>query len=291
MINKQMLSENFSFYSLPSSKFKTNLLSIYIHIPIERETITHLALLPSVLERGCEAFPTFADIFKHTEELFGANLNCDIRRKGDNAVLFFTVEFANAKYTEEDVTQKVMELLRQVAFFPIIKDGGFSEDYVNQEKDNLARFIEGIINDKAEYAQHRCMEIMFEGETYGIPEYGFVEDLPNINGKNLFDFYKSIISNCQTDVFFSGEFDETSAVEQFKLVFANEISPRNLCASKTKVATPKHDEPKFVTEDMNISQSKLYMGFICQCCPTLQEYFPLMCLIHFSAAEPFRSYL
>jgi len=287
MINKQILAENFNFHVLPSSKFKTNLLSIYIHVPIKRETVTKLALIPSILERGSEQFPTFADLFKRTEELFGANFSCDLRRKGDNAVLFGAIEFANAKYIGEDITHQIMELLQQVLFFPIIKDGGFSHDYVTQEKDNLARFIEGIINDKKEYASHRCMEIMFDGDSYGIPEYGFIEDLPAIDGKNLYEFYKDIITNCQVDVFFSGEFDQTQAFEQFKSVFTNEISNRMREAVKTEIATPKELDYKFVSEDMNINQSKLNMGFTCECCPTASEYFPLLLFSSIFGGGPF----
>jgi len=287
MTKPQILAENFNFYTLPSSKFKTNLISVYVHVPIERETVTRLALIPSILQRGCEQFPTFADLFKHTEDLFGANFNCDLRRKGDNAVLFFAVEFANPKYIGEDITRQTLELLRQVMFFPVTKDDGFSPDYVTQEKDNLARFIDGIINDKKEYASHRCMEIMFDGDPYGIPEYGYVEDLPDINGKNLFELYKDIMNNCQFDVFFSGEFDETQAFKQFSSVFADEITAKNRIAKKTEIATPKNTEPKFASEDMDVNQSKLNMGFICQCCPTAAEYFPLLLFSAIFGGGPF----
>ena len=42
---------------LEDSKFKTNTLSIYFHIPLKRETVTKAALLPSVLKRGSEKYP------------------------------------------------------------------------------------------------------------------------------------------------------------------------------------------------------------------------------------------
>jgi len=276
MMTKQVLAENFNFYSLPSSKFKTNLLSVYVHVPIERESVTKLALIPSVLERGCAKYPTLADLCKAFDELYGAEYNFGLRRKGDGATLYFTSEFANAKYVGEDVTGQIMEILRQVVFNPRVENGGFFTDYVAQEKENQARFIEGIINDKREYAGHRCKEIMFGEDSYGINENGYIADLPAIDGANLYETYREIIENCQIDVFFSGEFDEAAAVEQFKSVFANEIAPRCNCAVKTEIAVAKNVDPKFVTEDMDVNQSKLNMAFTCECCPTVWEYFPLM---------------
>ena len=287
MTTKQVLAENFNFYSLPSSKFKTNLLSVYIHVPVERETITRLALIPAVLERGCEKYPTLAELCKATDELFGASYDFGVRRKGDGAVLHFSMEFVRSQYVGEDITRDVMELLRQVIFAPKIENGGFLPDYVAQEKENLARFIEGIINDKREYASHRRNEIMFAGEPYGIPEHGFVADLPQIDGKNLYDTYKDIVDNSQIDVFFSGNFDESVVAEQFKSVFASEIAPRVNSAAKTEIAKPKNAEPKFVTEDMDINQSKLNMGFTCECCPTVREYFPLMIFNAIFGGGPF----
>jgi len=276
MITKQPLAENFNFYSLPSSKFKTNLLSIYFHVPIQRETVTKLSLVPPVLERGCEKFPTLADICKHTDELFGASYDFGVRRKGDNAVMHFTFEFAQDKYIGENIARRAMEFLRQVIFFPLTENGEFLPDYVAQEKDNLARFIEGIINDKREYAGHRCMEVMFEGEPFGIPEHGFVADMPAIDGKNLYEFYKDIVTNHQVDIFLSGEFDEAAVIEQLKSVFSAEIAPREQRTSKTEIAIERGGDVKFVTENMEVAQSKLTMGLTCQCCPTVWEYFPLM---------------
>ncbi|MCL2837967.1 MAG: insulinase family protein [Oscillospiraceae bacterium] len=287
MITKQSLAENFNFYSLPHQQFKTNLLSVYIHVPIERETVTKLALLPAVLERGCEKFPTLADLCKHADELFGAAYDFGLRRKGDCAVLYFSLEFVQSKFAGENIAEQAMELLRQVIFFPRIENEGFLPEYVAQEKENQARFIEGIINDKREYASHRCAEIMFEGEAYGIPQHGYIADLSDVNEKNLYEFYKDIIGNCQTDVFFSGEFDEAAAIAQFKSVFAGEIAPRGRSAAPTAIAQAKNGEPKFVTEDMDVNQSKLNMGFTCECCPTVWEYFPLMMFNAIFGGGPF----
>ena len=286
-INKVNLCEGFTLHSIKSQKFKTNVVTLYFHVPILKESITKLALLPSVLERGSKSHPTFADISKYMQELYGTSFSCNVRRKGDGAVLFFTLEFVNGKYIGEDITRKVFEFLYDIVFCPVVKDDMFLPEYVAQEKENLARFIEGIINDKREYAAVRCMEEMFEGDSYGIPEYGAIADLPAIDGANLYKQYKDIVNNCMIDVFFSGDFDEEITQDLFVDVFKDKIFPGKLRPAPTKIAKVSNTDVKKVTEDMDVNQSKLCMGLTCDTEPDSDEYYALMLCSNIFGGGPF----
>ena len=122
--------------------------------------------------------------------------------------------------------------------------------------------IKGLINEKKEYADQRIREISFPDSPYGIPHFGYEEDVDNITESSLYAYYKKILSECKMDIFFSGTFEEKSAEELINKVFLPVLSPRNIKLPKTSTALTKSiNEVKKVTEKMDIVQSKLCMMF------------------------------
>ena len=55
--------------------------------------------------------------------------------------------------------------------------------------------IESEKDDKDTYAYDKIINIMYNDCGYGIKKNGYLEDIKNINGKNLYERYKEIISN------------------------------------------------------------------------------------------------
>ena len=78
-----------------------------------------------------------------------------------------------------------VEFLDEVVNHPLVIDGGFKEEYVEIEKQNLKHRIESIINDKGRYAIERAREEMFKGERYGISDLGYLEDIDKITSKEI----------------------------------------------------------------------------------------------------------
>ena len=58
----------------------------------------------------------------------------------------------------------------------MVEQGGFKEEYVNQEKENVKQRIEAKIDNKAKYALDRCIEEMYKEEPFGLYKFGYVED-------------------------------------------------------------------------------------------------------------------
>ncbi len=287
-IDSCKLAEGVNLRVLKTDKFKTNLLSVYIHLPLERETVTKAALLPRVLKRGTEKYPTLTELSKRTEELYGASVASAVVKKGDMELLRFSVQFVSDNFISESIIGDIVDLLKQFVFNPRTEDGGFNKTYVEQEKENAKSFIQGLINDKKEYAQVKCNEAMFEGDPYGIFEYGYVEDLQNIDEKNLYEFYRELIKNSAIDIFASGSFDTDKMVETVKNVFGDCIGDRRVTARKTRIAAIEDNiEIKRVTEPMPVSQSKLCIGFNCGVEPTSEEYYDLMLFTCIYGGSPF----
>ncbi len=254
------MAEGVTLRLAPARQFKTNRISVFFYVPVKRSNVTKISLLRQVLKRGCEKYPTLTALAARLEDLYGANLSGGIRKKGDGELFYFTVEYIADRFVGENLTRKTAQLLNEVVFNPLIIDGGFSADYLNQEKNNLKSYIEGIINDKREYAQLRCVDEMFKGEPYGIFEYGYIEDFEDITPENLYEFYKEIINEARVELFVSGTFDEEAVQKEIEEIFT--LKGRKCEAVDTALAVKKA-EVNTVTEEMSVSQSKLCIGLSC----------------------------
>lgn len=287
MIKTYEISKGINIRFLKTEKFKTNSISFYLHLPLERSTVTKAALLPKILKRGTEKYPTFTALSKRTEELYGASVGLGIVKKGDGEAIRFNVQFVSDTFLNEKITADAVDLIKQLVLCPKVESNHFDKSWVNQEKENLKNFIEGLINDKKEYAQVRCDEIMFEGDPYGIFEYGFVEDLNEIDEKNLYEFYEYLLANSAIDIFVGGSFDEDELVAELKKAFSA-LPARTAEYTKTKLAAVEENiEVKRIVEPMPTSQSKLVMGFNCGISPISEEYYGMMLFSCIFGGSPF----
>ncbi|MBQ2890495.1 MAG: insulinase family protein [Clostridia bacterium] len=254
-------------------QFKTNRISMFFHIPLDRENVTKVSLLRQVMKRGTKNFPTLTHLASELEDMYGASLSGGIRKKGDGELFYFTVEYIADRFVGENITKRATALLNEVVFNPLVEDDGFSQDYLNQEKKNLQSYIEGIINDKREYAQLRCVSEMFKDEPYGIFEYGYIEDFDDITPKSLYEFYNKIINEAQIEIFVSGTFDDEEIISEIKNGF--NISPRK-CGEVTNKIAKERDEIKKITEEMDVTQSKICIGLTCDTPYDAEDYPALM---------------
>ncbi len=286
-INSFKLTEGINLRLLSTEKFKTNRISIFIHLPLMRETATYAALLPRVLKRGTEKYPSLGELSKRAEELYGASIATGVGKKGDTQSIKFTLTFAGDSFLSESIIKDAVELLGQLVLCPKLTDGAFEANWVAQEKENLKNFIEGLINDKKEYAQVKCNEIMFEGDPYGIFEHGYVDDLADINAKNLYEFYCDILDNSIIDIFACGSFDEEGLKSEMQGIFGS-LVPRREYYTKTRLADAEENiTVKNVVEPMPTSQSKLCIGFNCGIEPTSEDYYNLMLFSCIFGGSPF----
>lgn len=248
---------------LKTNKFKTNLIAIMLTTKLDRENATKNALIPAVLKRGTKTLKTQEEINKKLEEMYGASLDCGLDKTGDNQVLKFYIESVNDEFLPENSENMLKESLENLLEFvlnPYLENDGFKKEYVEQEKENLKQIIEGKIDNKARYALDRCIEEMYKNQPYGLYKYGYIEDMENINEKNLYEHYKKLISNCKIDIFVSGIVDE----EIENIIKENEnikkLQDRNPEYNKIEISSKKSEKENVVQESMEVTQGKLIIG-------------------------------
>lgn len=257
------IKKGIKLHLIQTEKFKTNLIAIFLSLPITRENVTKNSLVTAVLRRGSKNMPTLAQINQELEEMYGASFDNGLDKTGDNHILKFYLESINDNFIpqkDENMLKKSIEKLLEIAFNPLIENGKFKEEYVNQEKENIKRIIEGKSDNKARYAFDRCIEEMYKDKPYGLYKYGYIEDLDSIDAQNLYEYYQKMISECKIDIFVSGNIDEDTS----KLVEENEnikkLQERNPKYIIDKLEEKPKEQEKEVIEEMDVTQGKIVIG-------------------------------
>ena len=128
---KQEIKQGIKLHTINTNKFKTNLVAIFLTVPITRENVTFNSVLSSVLRRGSKNMPTQEQISKELENMYGASFDCGISKTGDNHILKFYLESINDRFlpqTGENMLKQTIEKLLEIVFNPFIENGKFKEE-------------------------------------------------------------------------------------------------------------------------------------------------------------------
>ncbi|GGK13259.1 peptidase M16 [Caldalkalibacillus thermarum] len=246
------------FISTP--KYKTNFISLYIRQPLTEEDHTKVALLPSVLKRGTEKYPTAQRIRQALDDLYGATLSTDVVKRGEEQVMIFRLQLANEKFLSdrEPLFEKGIQLLSELIINPRLENGVFHNRHVELEKDLLERKLSQVKDDKIKYANKRCIEEMFKTEPYRLYPYGSKDQLEHITPGTLYQFYQRVLNTHPVDLFIVGDVHKDYLLEMvdkhFKLPRTGLIDiPRP--SVRYRVA-----EERRVVEKTKVAQGKLHIG-------------------------------
>lgn len=263
LYREKQIKEGIKLHLIKNERFKTNLIAIFLTMPLERENITKNSLIPMILRRGSKNMPTQEEISKNLEEMYGAIFDCGIEKKGENHILKFYLESINDEFLPENqgkILKESIDKLLEIVFNPLVGNEEFNREYIEQEKINLKQIIEGRADNKSRYALDRCIEEMYKNTNYALYKYGYIEDLEKIDAKNLYTAYKKIIEQCNIDIYVSGIVDEEIINYIEENINLKNINDRKSVLKKYEIEQEKQIEEKTIFENLDVNQGKLIMG-------------------------------
>ena len=266
-MTRQMLMENVYLTHIPSEKFKTSFFSAQMAAPLRAETAGFNALLVNVLSRGTARFPDMAALGRELDMLYGARLGPLLRRMGENQVFGFTASCVDDRFLPpgEALLERTAALMGDMLCAPALQDGRLRPDYVESERANLADEIRSIVNDKRAYAARRLLETMCAGEPYSVRLMGGAEDMERITPDALDSHYRAILPQARLELFYCGAAPLERVADAFRQAFARLPRQGALDIAAT-LRHPARPVCQVVTEEMDVSQGKLCMGFATDNC-------------------------
>ena len=261
--NEIDIKNGIKLHTIKTEKFKTNLIAVMLTTKLDRKNITKNALIPAVLRRGTKFMQTQEEINKKMEDMYGASFDCGLDKTGDNQILKFYMETVNNEFLPQDAENMIkssIEKIFEIIFNPYLENGVFKKEYVEQEKENIKQIIDGKIDSKARYALDRCIEEMYKNEPFGLYKFGYVEDLKDINEKNLYEYYLELIKTCKIDIYISGIVDENihNIIKQNENI--EKLEERKPDFKEFELLKKENEVAKEIQESMEVTQGKLILG-------------------------------
>ena len=252
------LGEGLSLGLVKSTKFKSNLISIYFQRQLDRQEVTRISLLTNLLQVSSKKYPSMKAISQKLDDLYGLSMNLGISKHGEKLITSLKLLSISDRYLDQPIFEEVIDFASELLLNPLVVDGQLNPEMLDLEKKNLEEEIASKINDKRTYASLRCIEHMCQDELYSIDHIGYIEDLDSIDARDIYNTYRDLISTSRIFIMVEGDFDEDKV--------------RDLCIEKFKFARsniqslPREDyaiiptSVRYFEEDMGSNQAKLVIG-------------------------------
>ena len=259
-LQKRPICEGVNLNIIETDKFKTNYIAINFITPLLEKTASLSTLLPAVLKRGCVKYPDIASLQRRYDMLYSTNVWAGSTKLGEAQIIKIGANMLDNRYVTDgtDILGGTIELIGDILFNPLLENGAFRADYVEQEKTNQIDAVKSIINNKGAYANVRCIEEMCRGELYSVASAS-VENTEIITPASLYEHYKNLMASAPVEIYFVGNCDfdalETKLCEIFK-PHAHTSAP----IPKTNVIR-RADSVREVVEEQPVAQGKLSIGF------------------------------
>lgn len=274
-IKENILEKNgYRLHLLNTKKYKTNTIVWKMKAPIRKEEATLRALLPYVLQSGTKSYPTASQLRSYLDDLYGANFQVDLQKKGEYHLISLTLEIANEKFLSDSlpILEKGLAFLAEVLLHPKTDGESFDKNIVEREKRALKQRIQAIYDDKMRYASLRLIEEMCKDEPYSVPVNGYLEDVEQISAESLYSYYQKSLNEDELDLYIVGDFNEMEVEKLCQQYFSFRQRPRQSALSKSKHV---QKEMKEIIERQEVKQGKLNIGYRTNIYYGDDEYFAL----------------
>lgn len=243
----------YNLHFIKTTKFKTISVEVNFYRPVNEKKITKRNLLKMILLDSNNNYKSERELITESEELYDIKVSSSVSRIGNFSNLSFQTKFLNEKFTEVDMNKESIIFFLDLIFNPYVKDGRFIN--IEKKKNKLKQEIISIKDNKVKYSLLKLLE-KIKDKPYSYNTYGSIEDLDEIDGKNLYEYYKKVLSEDQIDIFVVGDFDTSKIKEIFKEYFkVNTFKKQNHNILVSEL-TPRKRLVKYHEYD-NVNQSQL----------------------------------
>lgn len=206
----------YNLHLIKTKKFKTITIDVDFYKKIKKEEITKRNLLKMLLLDSSSSYKTERELIIESENLYDIKVSSSISRIGNFSNLSFQTKFLNEKFTEEGMNKESIIFFLDLIFNPYVKDDSFIN--IEKQKNRLKQQILSIKDNKVKYSVLKLMEKM-KDKPYSYNTFGTMEDLEEITGKTLYEYYNKVLKEDQIDIFVLGDIDSSKIKEIFKEYF------------------------------------------------------------------------
>lgn len=247
---------SYKLHLIKTTDFKTIKVRVSFRRPIKKEEITMRNILCNLLVQSTKKYPTKRDLIIKGQNLYAATISSSNNRIGNYMNTDFLLTVLNDKYTEDGNFSDALDFLYDILFNPNEFNSEFRKAPLDIVKTTARTSLESLKEDSSYYSMIRLFENMEDDGPLSCRMTGYIEDLDNINGKNIYSYYRDMITKDLMDIFVIGDIDFIKTEENIKEKFKIKTFKKQKVGYYVDEKKPKARPVTIVEEDKN-NQSKL----------------------------------
>ena len=248
-----------SAHFVQSKKFKTNKITVRFTASLSLETVAGRMLSASMLETANKAYPTSQAFRRYLASLYGADISTSAYRRGQAHILDLTFTYVRDEFLSKKnvLTSRILELVEQILFAPLVLDGAFEPTLFEIEKKQLLASLATDMDDSFYFAHKELDSLFFHDERLQLRYSDLRNSISNESPESSYTCFQNALKNDRIDFFFLGDFNEVEITESLKSL--------PLTARKSDVTIQYHQSYSNVLQEgmvqRNVGQSILEMGY------------------------------
>lgn len=269
------------FLTERTDKFKMSRLSFNFILPADAERSPMTRLMLAVMMRGCRKYPSVIAINKKLDELYGATVTWRAITVGEKHIFKVSCEMLSNRYTlpgdNISPVREVCDIVLDILLDPMLdEDGLLSKANFESEKKLLVDAIRAKINDQKAYAAEKCRNLMLAGEPAGISVEGSAEQIERFTLRQVSENIAWFFKNATLECYYIGGDDTDEVINLISRRFSSVCrAPMVLRREEKAIVRPENFEIRRAEETMQVSQSRLNIGYTCNVILSDAEYYAM----------------
>lgn len=212
------LVSGISAHFVQSKKFKTNKITIRFTAPLSLETIAGRMLSASMLETANKAYPTSQAFRRYLASLYGTDISTSAYRRGQAHILDLTFTYVRDEFLSKKnvLTSRILELVKQTLFAPLVQDGAFEPALFEIERKQLLASLATDMDDSFYFAHKELDSLFFHDERLQLRYSDLRNSISNESPESSYTCFQNALKNDRIDFFFLGDFNEVEITESLK---------------------------------------------------------------------------
>lgn len=253
------LASGVTLHVIPTQQFKMTHVLITFTTPQTADNATARNLLANLLETSTHRYPTQTALARQLADLYGAYVGIGVGRVGRLHTVRLRASFVSDRVAEAELFTRVVDLINEILFHPLVDDGEFDGPTFRLQVHNLRQAITALYDDKAFYANRQLMELYYPADAImRVPSFGQISDLSELTAHNLVEVYRQMIDHDRVDIFVLGDVDPVTVQET--------MGQLPLVPRQASVVSPFYRQASYQTvrrqvEHQAVAQAKLSLGY------------------------------
>ena len=248
-----------SAHFVQSKKFKTNKITIRFTAPLSLETIAGRMLSASMLDTASQVYTTSQAFRRYLASLYGTDISTSAYRRGQAHILDLTFTYVRDDFLSKKnvLTSRILELVKQTLFAPLVQDSAFEPALFEIERKQLLASLATDMDDSFYFSHKELDSLFFRDERLQLRYSDLRNSISNESPESSYTCFQDALKNDRIDFFFLGDFNEVEITESLKSL--------SLTARESDVAIQYHQSYSNVLQEgmvqRNVGQSVLEMGY------------------------------